>query len=482
MKKYLKNIALLFISTGVISSCTNEFDKINIDPNNPAEPNTSLLISNSIRQIGNQTNGIAGWAKDIYPQYMSEIQYTNESRYQNKIYSFSPYYDGPLQDLQTVLNLNTSNETVGLPYVQAGGTTVNQVAVARILKSFYFLHMTDRWGMLPYSEALKGLGNITAKYDAQKDIYNSLFIELKEAATQLDESGNLNGDILFSGDVKKWKKWANSLRMIAALHLSEVDEATAKKEFVEALESGVLESNSDNVFFKYLKDANNQNPLYDNYFVGKRYDYAVSDVIVSFLMTIQDPRLPVYANKPTAGGDYVGMPYGLPGAVDEYTRETVSLIGDKFSAQDYALPITTYAQLEFMKAEAVFRGWIAGDVAAYYESGIRSSMEQHGVEVTTAYLQNTEVSLAGGDVLKKIITQKWLANYQANGYESWVDWRRTGFPVLTPGPAPLSIHKGIPNRQAYPNTEPGLNGKSYAEAIAAQGRDDLDTKLWWQPK
>lgn len=482
MKKYLKYIVVALVCGGGLSSCTNEFDKINIDPNNPEEPHTGLLISSAIRQIGNQSNGIAGWAKDLYPQYMSEIVYTNESRFQNKVYSFSPYYDGPLFDLQTVINLNEDPETVGKPYVLTGGTSDNQIAVSRILKAFYFMHMTDRWGMIPYSEALQGEANLMAKYDSQEEIYKSIFSELKEAADQIDNSGSISGDILFGGDLSKWKTWANTLRMTAALHLSEVDEATAKLEFTEALAAGVIASNDENVLFKYLKDANNQNPLYDNYFVGKRYDYAVSDVIIEHLIATKDARLSVYANAAIASGDYVGMPYGLAAAVDELNRETVSLVGDKFTAQDYQLPITTYAQVQFMKAEAAHRGWISGDVNDFYIKGIESSMEQHGVIASNSYLANPSVALTGGDVLKKIITQKWLANYQANGYESWVDWRRTGFPELSPGPAPLSIHKGIPNRQAYPNTEAGLNGKSYADAIAAQGRDDLDTKVWWQPK
>ena len=462
-----------------LSSCTKNFEEINIDTNNPSQPNTSLLISNVMRQIGNQNNGIAGWAKDLYPQYMSEIAYTNESRFQNKFYDFATYYNGPLMDIKTILDLNINPETAGLPYVQAGGSNDNQIAVANILKSFYFLHMTDRWGMLPYSEALQGINGLTPKYDTQKEIYEGIFAELKAATALIKENETLNGDILLGGDLSMWKKWANTLRMTAALHLSEVDEEWAKKEFVEALEAGVLISNNENVYFNYLPDANNQNPLYNNYYVVKRTDYAVSETVVNLMLDLDDPRLPVYAIETVQSGDYVGMPYGLANSDDDLTQETVSLIGSKFTAQDYSLPISTYAQVQFMKAEAAHRGWISGSVSEFYVSGINASMDQHGVEASADYFTQSDVELGSSNVLEKIITQKWLANYQANGYESWVDWRRTGFPVLDPGPAPLSDHKGIPYRQAYHNTEEGLNGASFKAAVSAQGPNELSTKLWW---
>ncbi|MGJ1206088.1 SusD/RagB family nutrient-binding outer membrane lipoprotein [Sphingobacterium lactis] len=480
MKRKFLNIIAGLLLIGISASCTKNFEEINVDPNNTPDPNTNLLISNAIRQIGTQNAGIAGWAKDLYPQYMAEIQYTNESRFQNRFYDFQPFYNAPLMDLQTVINLNSDETTVGAPYVVVGGTTANQLAVSRILKAFYFMHMTDRWGMIPYSEALQGKQKLDPKYDAQKDIYNDIFKELTEAEAQIDVNGRIAGDILFSGDLNKWKKWANTLRMVAALHLSEVDPTLAKTQFAAAFAKGVLASNSDNVVFKYLLDANNQNPVYNNYL--SRVDYAISEPFVKALEAISDPRLPVYAQPTVKTGKYVGMPYGLASPGDDLNKETVSLLGKKFIAQDYWLPITTFAQVQFMLAEGVVRGWITGDAAAYYKAGIEASMAQHGVTAPATYFTQPGVAYNAADALKLIITQKWIANYQANGYESWTDWRRTGFPALNPGPAPLSVHRGIPLRQAYPNTESGLNGENYKAAVAAQGADDLNTRVWWDTK
>lgn len=477
MRKIIKTIVATCLVSVFLLSCTKDFDTINIDPNNPAQPNTALLMSNAIRHIGNQGSGIAGWAKDLYPQFMAEIQYTSESRFQNKVYSYYPYYNGPLLDLQTIINLNTDEATAGEPYVQAGGSNVNQIAVARILKAFYFLHMTDRWGRIPYFDALQGTDNLTPKFDAQRDIYVDIFKELKEAAAQLDPASGLNGDILFDGDIAHWEKWANSLRMVAAIHLSNVDESLASSEFAAAAGSSIIASNDDNVYFQYLGDANNQGPLYNNYIT--RTDYAVSEKVVDVLSNLDDPRLPVYAEPTVMTGEYVGMPYGLANADDNLNQETVSLVGDKFTAQDYAMPITTYAQVQFMMAEAASRGWISGNAATFYTNGIEASMEQHGVAAPASYYTQSGVAYNPANALELIITQKWIANYQANGYESWADWRRTGIPTLDPGPEPLSDNGEIPRRQAYSNEEAGLNEANYKDAISKQGPDEFSTRVWW---
>src|SRR5690606_31154223 len=122
------------------------------------------------------------------------------------------------------------------------------------------------------------------------------------------------------------------------------------------------------VYFQYLADANNQAPLYNNYFPANRKDYAVSEKVIEVLDGLDDPRLPVYAEPAIASGEFIGMPYGLAEGDDQLTQETVSMIGSKFTAQNYALPITTYAQVQFMMAEAAFRGWLSGDAAAYYNA------------------------------------------------------------------------------------------------------------------
>ncbi|WP_166335328.1 SusD/RagB family nutrient-binding outer membrane lipoprotein [Sphingobacterium chungjuense] len=483
MKRYIKQLSTCVVVAAVLSSCTKNFESINTSPNDALNPNTTLLLSNALRSLGSQTEGVAGWAKDLYPQYMAEIQYTSESRFQNTIYNFYPIYNAPLQDLQTIIALNMDPVASTQAYVTDGGDSESQIGVARVLKAFYFMHMTDRWGMIPYSEALQGRANLTPSYDSQESVYNALFVELTEAQEQLKGGGSVNGDIVFNGNVSQWVKWANTLRMAAALHIRKVNPEKARTEFLAAYEAGAMSAIGDNAVFRYLNDANNQSPLFNNYEVTGRVDYAVSEYMIEQLELHNDPRLSIFALPALSTGTYVGMPFGLiQGQTGAYNRENVSLIGDRFTAQNSELPLSTYAQVEFMLAEAAFLGWIP-DAQTHYLNGIRASFMQYEVEDLeesyAEYVAQPTVAYNPASGLEQIITQKWFANYMANGYESWTDWRRTGFPRLNPGPAPQNTNGSLPRRQAYTTEEAGRNTQSYQDAIAQQGADALTTRVWW---
>ena len=150
----------------------------------------------------------------------------------------------------------------------------------------------------------------------------------------------MKGDILLGNSIPRWKKFANTIKLTAALRLSKIDPALGKTKFNEALAAGVITSNADNIKYTYLLEAANENPIYDNYEIAKRYDYAVSKYFIDTLTITADPRLPVYAEK-TAAGTYAGMPYGLVAGTG-YNSGTiaspgnVSLIGSKFRQQNSA--------------------------------------------------------------------------------------------------------------------------------------------------
>jgi hypothetical protein len=500
MKKKLVKYLYIILATGTVlaSSCSKikDFGDINTSPNSPATPQTSLLLSNAERYLGRTAatgttpSIINNYAPRLFVQHISETLYTSESRYATSTYDYSALYNNPLEDLTTIIKLNTDAATKGATYVINGGSNANQIAAARILKAFYFLNITDRWGDIPYSEALQGLTVVTPKFDTQQSIYASLFSELKAAAAQFDNTNSMSGDFLFGGSTAKWKKFAATIRLHMALRLSKVDPNTGKTEFNAALTDGVLASNSDNIIYTFLGESANENNIYNNYEVAKRYDYAISKTMVDQLNSLSDPRLPVYADK-TAAGTYVGMPYGLtqsqssaflPGTVT--SPGNISLIGQKFRLQNSPVAIYTYAMVQFAKAEAYKLGWISGapddaNAAASYLSGINASMSQQGVTPAASYFTQAAVAYDPANAIKQIITQKWISTYMGYGDESWDDWRRTGFPTLTPAPAALSVDKQIPRRHNYNTNEKDLNGTNYAAVIARQGPDVTSTRVYW---
>lgn len=489
-RNFVNYIASCLLVAAVVASCNkpSDFGDMNVDPNNPSDPNTALMFTNAIRS-GLSTGVGAVNAPDglLYVQHLSEVFYTTASLYTSRIFDYNGLYNGALADLQKIIDLNTANDTKSKPSVIAGGSNGNQLAAARILKAHIFMQMADRWGDIPYSGALKGAADITPAFDTQESIYKALLKELKEAVASMDNGAGPTGDILLDSDMDWWKQWAASIRMIISLRLSKADPSTGKTEFAAAFADGVLEDNSRNIFYYYLPDANNQNPWYNNYIVGKRYDYAISKTLVDKLQAVSDPRLPVFADK-TGTGTYVGMPYGLTSPVG-YSAGTVtnpgniSLIGSAFRQQNSKTAITTYAQLQFAQAEAAHLGWIAGGEAAaatYYLAGIKASLEQFGVGAGYAtYIAQPGVVYSAVNAVEVIQTQKWIASYLGNGYEAWAEWRRTGYPVLTPAPDAAPVSGGqIPRRQAYPTTERDLNTENYNTVIGRQGADELTTKTW----
>ncbi|TSD64064.1 SusD/RagB family nutrient-binding outer membrane lipoprotein [Inquilinus sp. KBS0705] len=494
MKKFLNKFLLVFIAGVAITSCKKITDETNVNPNQPTNLSTGYALTSAIQYLGGTAGGLGttninSAAGQLYSQYLSETFYTNESRFTLAQYDYQGYYTGPLLDLQQVIDFNTNADTKSLATTTSFGSNANQIAAARILRAFIFLTMTDRWGDIPYTDALQGNKVLTPKFDAQKDIYASLFKELTEAQAQFDGGAPLTNDILFDGDNTKWKHWANSLRAIMALRLSKVDPATGRTEFQKAVTAGVMTSNADNATYKYLTEQNNENPYFNNY--RSRYDYAVSSTLVNFLNNYNDPRLPVYA-APTADNKYVGLVYGTAGSDlnnfnigDRDNPGNVSQIGTAFSSQDSPSAWTSYAQVLFTEAEAAHLGWITGGEAAaanFYTQGITASLQQNGVAAgaITTYLAQPKVVYNPATAVEQIITQKWLANYMGNGWESWAEYRRTGFPRLVdPVPTALSPNKRIPRRQQYPQTENDLNSQNYQAVIARQGPDALDTHVWW---
>jgi hypothetical protein len=467
---------LLAVSLG-LASC-DKFGDTNVSPASLAAPTTRGLLTNSLQSMPGLMMGALG---NLYSQYLSEGPYPGGSLYSDKTFSFATWYTGPLYNLTKIIEYNNA----GSPYADPAtmGSVSNQIAVSRILKAYYFLQMTDRWGDIPYTAALKGAEAFAPVYDKQQDIYTDLFKELKAANDQIKtaEKGVV-GDILLNGDMAAWKRFANTTRMIMALRLSKVDPAKGKTEYTSALADGVISSNAQNIGYTFIGgDPNNYNPWYNNYSVSNRNDYALSATMTNYMTPKNDPRMKVYGEV-LAGGVVKGLTYGRVTAVN--IPAVYSRIGDAFRGAGSKMNIYSYAQVLFMQAEAAKIAYTSGgdtEAETAYKAAIGASWAEQGIvdpAGLATYLTMTGVAYVPATGYSQIMSEKWVANY-LKGYEAWNDWRRTGFPALVAAPDATDA-RGIPIRQAYSTTEASLNGTNYTAAVTAMGGADNNyVKIWW---
>ncbi|QHL88931.1 SusD/RagB family nutrient-binding outer membrane lipoprotein [Nibribacter ruber] len=482
---------ILSIATGLLvflGACDfSDFGDTNVSPTAlPAVSNKALLTFSEqaiswttwnapARQgavgTASSTGGYANDYMALYAQYLSEGPYPESQNYSDRNLSWTEWYRGPLANLQAIIDNNNAGNAAADP---ANGSKNNQIAVARILKAYYFWYLTDTYGDIPYFEALKGVEVAKPKYDAQQAIYNDLFKEMTEAQAQIEMAGfPVQGDILLNGDMAAWKRFANTARMFMALRLIDRDQAKAKSEFEAAMTAGAITSNAENIEYQFLGgDPNNWNPWYENYTNDNRNDYALSNTIVDNMQG--DPRLAVYGES--INGKIIGLPYGTN--VARNIPAAYSRLSERFQGADAVAPIFTYSQVLFARAEMANRGVTSENAGDLYEQGIAASAAFYGVPNTIPHGTYAGNNAAG---LEQIITQKWKHQF-LNGFEAWTDWRRTGFPsFLLPGPGTLDA-KGIPLRMSYPANARTVNEAGFDAAIARQGPDTNYTRVWWDVK
>lgn len=460
--------AVLTASLGA-AACSEGLTDLNVNPNEPTNVNAEYLFTNAqeasiSRALGaTVTMDLTG----LWIQHYAESRYTEEDRYtvNNSTVQtqWAGFWAGPMQDLNEVV---TKGEETGRPNVQAMGV---------IMRSWNYQVLTDLWGDIGYSEALRGRvpgsGN-TVAYDPQEQVYKGLLTELAAAAALLDPAGVRMGsaDLIYGGDPVKWRRFANSLRLRLAMRMAAADATAGRTAFAAAMAAGPFTGNADNAVLRYVDNGVDVHPFFA--YERNRDDHAISATLVDSLARQNDPRLTLYA-KLNAGGYYKGM---ANGTMDDPPLDSISKIGHFFSRADAPAYVMTYAEVLFLQAEAAERGWIAGDAAALYHQAIRAHMEMLGIgnAAITAYLSQPGVAYDG---LRSIGVQKWIALY-GNGPEAYAEWRRTGFPGLAPGPDALNDGR-IPRRLPYPASEQSLNAANVAAAMSRQGGASLNSPVWW---
>ena len=505
--KYLpKTLLFSFLCCFIVTGCDKGFDDLNVNK-------TAALAINPVFTLNNATintsfpSGTILYEIGIVQQMISPNSGVltganfNQDIRDNTQQNWQRFYRSVIRNTYDVINT-----TKNLP------ARANLYNMARILQSYGYLVLTDTYGDIPYSEAGKGYTDqlTLPKYDAQQAVYAGIIKELTEATAALDASKTIeNADVLYGGNINLWKKFGNSVLLRVGMRLSKIDAAQAQQLVQKAYQAGVIELNSENSYIKH--DANYLNGIGQILNSTESSNIYLGAPFVNYLQQTSDPRLKSIAlryvgaksgNEQTASratsdpASQIGMPFGFDNASisSEVTKLKLASFYD-FSQVDRTrmakttspMFLVTAAQTQLLLAEAAQRGWITGTTAeTFFNKGVKLHMEQMAI-----YDANSAVSASAIDAyqkanpynsttaLEQINTQYWIASF-LNGPEAFANFRRSGFPNLSPNPFPgKSIKGNFIRRLTYPNSEISVNNKSVGEAITRMGADDLETRVWW---
>ena len=471
MKIKHKILGILF--TGIFFSCTGDFEEINQDPNRIQKSTPESFMAPAIYNL---TSAQMRYGHRLGNEF---VQYTVQTNEINEFHRFIvPAIES--NSIWTSYYTNLTDIEDMQRQAEARGNT-NYLAISKILKTLAFSNLTDYFGPVPYTEALKGdtENNLQPAFDEQAEIYSHLLSELEEANDlfNLDGSINASNDILYNGDLLKWKKFGNSLHLRLLLRVSGKPAMNASQKIAEIFGNPdkypVFTDGDDAAVLHFAGVTPNINPFYswrDFEFNGNR---GFSELFINTLKDFNDPRLEQIATT-TAEGDYIGVLSGR-GSGDEIPSGYATYKPELKSAGQPGI-LFSYAEVEFILAEAAMNNWITGDAAAHYAKGIEDAMDFWGVDVPAGYMDQPGVAFDGQ--METLMKQKWLALF-GTGLEGWAEYRRTGLPELPIGPA-VSNDGIVPTRMPYPGLLQSLNAANYNDAVSKLGADDLKTPLWWQ--
>lgn len=523
MKRNTRNILVLLALAGILTttSCTKNFVDINTNPlaygSENFNPNFTLSTA-QLTYTGSIDFAYETWrANLIYSGTMMQGLSTVISYWAGDKYLLNPLYTSAYWERAYDEQVKPIVDVVE---VTKGDEKYNNIhQVARIWKALIFARLTDLYGDVPYFEAGQGYykKSLSTKYDKQQDIYMDLLKEVEEATNALNANGDkVTGDVVYAGDIDKWKRLGNSIMLRLAMRLTKVDENTAKTYATKAI-GKTLTSNAENAFIKHdnsgsrvTQNRNSQVLLGDG---GQEHYYVKwSDTFINTLKAMNDPRMNVAVtnlwmeagskvqnpNFITDPAKQKGMPNGKDlnsnqlyalSAHSSYTTipEYSSLHPGMIKSNGITF-ILTYAESELLSAEAAQRWGIGSSAATHYANGVKAGITFLGQYDDRLAISESDAATYVNanpltDGLKQISNQYWIhQNTALNFYESWANWRRTGYPELTPVVYPGNATNGtIPRRFPYPTAEEAGANRDYYKAASAAvpGGDNLTGRIWW---
>ena len=472
--KIVYKTGFMLMSCVLLFSCKKTLD-INVDPNNfpnvpaslslpPAQVQLAYTLGGDISRItGNFTQHYAGHRN----QPLEYNQYDVNPATSDGLWS--SLYAVVLRDLQAVQD--TSRKVGDSIYI----------GISQILTAHTYHVLTDLFGDIPFSETMQGVNNITPKYDRQEDIYPALISMIDAGVANVTSGlGNEpgNDDLIYGGDVEMWERYGNSLKLRLLNHLSK-RQPNAAAEFLNT-NPVLISSNEQNAMVTFGSSSSNANPVYGFDELSGRFDMAVSTTIVGKLQQLNDPRIdqyffPVLNNGKGRKGQYFGNEPG--GDDDDAGQNLFSRIGPAYASINSPVMLLSYAEVQFIIAEIRLREGKNAEAATAYNNAIRADFDYLGIgSSANAYLAKSEVAF--NNTLQRLMEQKWITMFQAP-YESWTDWRRTGFPALSPAIVNRT-NDVIPRKLPHPQLEVNLNRASLEEGPGVPVPiESLKQRVWW---
>lgn len=474
----------------ILPSCS-QFEEFNENPNEPTIVSPEVLLTSSMRKSVNSTVTESFLLGNNAAQLTAKTLRTEVDTYNWN--AFPTVWEELYESLTDI------NEVIDLAQEQGNQ---QMEGVATVWRAYVYSILTNAYGDIPYSEAIGGAdNNFTPKYDEQSAIYADLLAQLDKATGMLGGSGTIQGDIIYGNDAAKWQKLANSLRMRLLMTASN-QMSNAGSQFAAIYNGGnFISSNADNAALTYLNGFPNQFPT----LVLKTGDFdavALSQSLYKVFNQNKDPRLMRYARSNNGSdADFSDYSGAANGANSGDCPKNGSRLGYQYFNDPSQVPdngvnlsdpqgiIMTYAEVEFLIAEAAAKGWISDDIESHYKNGIQASMEYHSVEASDAgwsdfedFYQNSGVAY---EQTTDIWEQKWIALF-FHGLEPYFEVRRwyhesgmnwDGIPFLSPSCQNLNSDQ-LPMRFLYPGEEQSLNAANYNSAVSRIGGDDQNVRMW----
>lgn len=518
----MKKTYILIIGILILFSCTKKFDSINTDPNHPVKVEPDFLLTssifNSLNLYGGDMNRVIFFN---YTQHFSGFQGEFE-RYTYNDNSNNTYWANTyINCLQPVYQIEVNYKGIS--------SYANRVLIARIWKDYIFSNAVSIWGGIPLEGALAGSPSVP--YTKEQDVYYKLLTDLKGLADSINLSGDkysATADKIYAGDLLKWKKFANTLRLRLAMRISNADPAFAQQvvqDIYQNNQQNTITAQAETAATNWGTTSDTWSYLYNyvvyNYTANKATIPVLCESLVYYTVPYGDPRITIYG-QPAKQGPHIGQYFGqnisyggggpfATGIVNPHTllkQDDYSYIGSRFLQPDAEYVFLSWSESALLKAEAALKGWWGSASAAsqYYYEGINASFNRYGLTQAQAityentagikwgtasdtvgrstqfmdWMQICTSYVPAGDYFRQIVMQHWLA-IPGQGVDAWALIRRTRTLDFEPQFGTYDgIYAYVPQRILYPASEYATNPTEVKKAAEwLGGPDNLFTKLWF---